>query len=328
MTLSEALDEFLCDRAASGISPRSVNNYLRTLRLSIRFLGENLPVSSLTWKMVQGYLQTLYSGHLAHDTARGYARNLKIFIKWLDGVQRLPFSHTRIKLPKAHKKQVTIYSVMEIEQIFDACKTYIPFVTARNRAFVSICLDCGLRREELTRIRLRDIRTAENGRYTLIVHGKGSKDRTVPFNEFSRTAVLKYVELCPHSISDYLFLTKIGTPVTIDTISQAFTDMQAKLPFALSAHKLRHNFATNYCMHSLKEHGYVDLMTLSILMGHEDIKTTQIYEHMARELLISGNAFSFMDENFLGEKSICLGNAPAASGDFVGTILTHVGTKS
>ncbi|MDO4266199.1 MAG: tyrosine-type recombinase/integrase [Eubacteriales bacterium] len=315
MTLSVALEKFLDYKTASGLASSSVNEYQRTISLFIRFVSENTDVSAIDWEMVQTYLKSLYNGRLAYATARSYTKDLKIFIRWLDGEYRLPFPASKIKVPKARKKDRTIYSVDEIKLIFGACDTYIPFVSARNRAIISLLFDCGLRRNEVTKIRLSDIHKPQGDVFMLTVHGKGGKDRTVPLNLFTRQMISNYMDICPYHITDYIFLTKTGTPISNDTISQAFTDMQKKLPFELSAHKLRHNFATNYCIHSLDTKGYVDLFSLSIIMGHEDISTTRIYEHLARENMIARNFYSFMDEKFLNEKSICLGNVENSSAE-------------
>ena len=76
--------------------------------------------------------------------------------------------------------------------------------------------------------------------------------------------------------------------------------LQHKLPFDLSSHKLRHNFATNYCIDHVRQTGKTDVYDLSILMGHESIETTKKYEHFAHEIIATENNISHLD--------MCLGN--------------------
>ena len=299
MTIHEAIKNFIADKAAEGLSLGALKNYECTLTLFGASVGLNKPCEALSWEDVRLYIQSLYDGHIRRETARSYSRNIKIFIKWLDGFCRLPFSYTRIKLPRSSKKNVTIYSKKQIELIFTACRSYIPFITMRNKAIVALLLDTGIRRSEVCGIRLSDIKLNDSGHYLITVHGKGHKDRTVPLNTFAHNAVLAYKAVCPYDITDYLFLTKTGTPISPNTVSQAFTDIQAKLPFEFCAHKLRHNFATNFCINSIKESKFVDHLTLSLLLGHADISTTLRYEHLARELLIADSSYSFLDEAFL-----------------------------
>lgn len=71
-----------------------------------------------------------------------------------------------------------------------------------------------------------------------------------------------------------------------------------KLPFDLSAHKLRHNFATNYILDQYKEKGKVDIYQLKALMGHSDIETTERYLHIANEIIASNNSISHLDNIF------------------------------
>ena len=71
--------------------------------------------------------------------------------------------------------------------------------------------------------------------------------------------------------------------------------------FAISSHKLRHNFATNYCIDQYRTHGQVDIYRLMYLMGHEDIETTRRYLHMANEILASQGCISHLDGILNGE---------------------------
>ena len=71
-----------------------------------------------------------------------------------------------------------------------------------------------------------------------------------------------------------------------------------KLPFDLSSHKLRHNFATNYCVDNLRKNGNSCVYDLSILMGHESMETTKKYEHFAHELLAVEDNHSHLDKVF------------------------------
>lgn len=71
--------------------------------------------------------------------------------------------------------------------------------------------------------------------------------------------------------------------------------MAKKLPFELSSHKLRHNFATNYCLDQYNAYGQVDIYRLMYLMGHEDVSTTRRYLHFANEILASKGCISHVD---------------------------------
>ena len=75
-------------------------------------------------------------------------------------------------------------------------------------------------------------------------------------------------------------------------------NLAQKLPFEFSSHKLRHNFATNYCIDQYEKHGFVDIYKLMILTGHEDVKTTNRYLHIANQIIVSRESVSHIDKIF------------------------------
>ena len=64
----------------------------------------------------------------------------------------------------------------------------------------------------------------------------------------------------------------------------------------LSSHKLRHNFATNWCIEGYIRDGYVDNIKLAVIMGHEDIHTTQRYMHEAQSVVSTTHFRSHLDD--------------------------------
>ena len=71
------------------------------------------------------------------------------------------------------------------------------------------------------------------------------------------------------------------------------------LDFTFSSHKLRHNFATNYCLDEYEKRGVVDIYKLMVLLGHEDIKTTRRYLYLANQIIASNSNVSHLDKIFL-----------------------------
>ena len=73
------------------------------------------------------------------------------------------------------------------------------------------------------------------------------------------------------------------------------TKLANQLQFELSSHKLRHNFATNYCIDQFTRNNQVDIYSLMYLMGHENIETTRRYLHFAMEIIASRETISHLD---------------------------------
>ena len=109
-----------------------------------------------------------------------------------------------------------------------------------------------------------------------------------------------YFSQCPYKDKPYVFCTRRGQALTNNAVRLFVNRLQHKLPFDLSSHKLRHNFATNYCIDHVRQTGKTDVYDLSILMGHESIETPKKYEHFAHEIIAAENNISHLD--------MCLGN--------------------
>ena len=87
--------------------------------------------------------------------------------------------------------------------------------------------------------------------------------------------------------------------LTPDSVKHLISKIGKCLPFPFSSHKLRHNFATNYCLDQYEKHGQIDVYSLMILMGHEDVKTTERYLHFAKQIIASRQHISHLDAIFV-----------------------------
>ena len=124
------------------------------------------------------------------------------------------------------------------------------------------------------------------------------KDRLVPLSYISSLFLDDYLSQCPYSNTAYVFVDRLGRPLSGNAVRVFVNRLQKKLPFDLSSHKLRHNFATNYCVDNLRKNGNSCVYDLSILMGHESMETTKKYEHFAHEILAAENNHSHLDQVF------------------------------
>ena len=153
-------------------------------------------------------------------------------------------------------------------------------------------LDSGLRQCEIVSLLHRDISFSGN---RLLVHGKGDKDRCCLLGNVSACYLQKYLNLCPYSGKEYVFCSLDGSQITGNAIRLFISRLAASLPFDLSSHKLRHNFATNYVIQKSEAGQQVDAYTLKLLMGHESISTTEGYIHCAMESLAVKSSVSYLD---------------------------------
>ena len=276
----------------AGLQPGSLRNYYVTISYMINHIGVQIPLETVSFEMVQEYLYYILKRPISRATLSSYIRNARIFLTWIYNEHGLSFNPVKIKVPKSPKKNVHIYNETEISQIFVLFSASLPWITARNKAIVGLMLDSGLRQCEISNLRKIDV---DRERMVIKITGKGAKDRMVPLGKFSCVLLDNYISLCPYPENDFIFIDRRGNALSGNAIRLFLYRLEKQLPFKLSSHKLRHNFATNYCVDHVKLTGKSDVYDLSILMGHESIETTKRYEHFAHEIIAAENSISHLD---------------------------------
>ena len=148
----------------------------------------------------------------------------------------------------------------------------------RNKAIIEVLFSCGLRVTELVNLKMSDI--FEEDQYIRVL-GKGKKERLVPISpkalqEMHYWYMDRNLMKIKKGEEDYVFLNRRGAHLTrtmiLIMIKNAAAD--AGIKKTISPHTLRHSFATAL----LK--GGADLRVIQVLLGHEDLGTTEIYTHL------------------------------------------------
>lgn len=215
---------------------------------------------------------------LSSSSVHGAMRAVKAFYNFCIGEDYLDDISRQLRLPKVHSKEQLILDDSEIIQLLRACDDSFSRWNLRNKCFVLLMLDSGLRRGEIPRINIGDI-TFHNK--SMIVRGKGSKQRLIPIGHQTCEQLLEYRLQFRQTASS-------SEPFFVDQHGQRCSDNLVKqicqrLKYAsgierLHPHLLRHTFATYY----LADGG--DLETLRLILGHSNIHTTQMYLHLAFNL--------------------------------------------
>ena len=219
-------------------------------------------------------------------SARSLARTLsciKTFFKYLvqDGLlDKSPIKD--VETPRQERKLPNILSVSEVEALIKAPKITTT-LGLRNRALFELIYATGLRVSELVSLSVNSI-NLEAG--YILVFGKGSKERVIPVGEEALKWVKLYTAESRHKLlagknSKYLFTNRLGMRMTRQGFWKILKKycLQVGITKKISPHSLRHSFAS----HLLE--GGADLRSVQTMLGHEDISTTQIYTHVARERL-------------------------------------------
>lgn len=155
-----------------------------------------------------------------------------------------------------------------------------PWVGARDVAILTLLYGCGLRIDEALSLNQGD---APDGG-SMVVTGKGNKQRVVPVLPVVADAIRTYREACPFSRDDDrpLFYGARGARLNAGIVQRTVRQLRADLglPDTATPHALRHSFAT----HLLAGGG--DLRTIQELLGHASLSTTQRYTDVDTQRLI------------------------------------------
>ena len=155
-----------------------------------------------------------------------------------------------------------------------------PWIGARDRAVLLLLYGAGLRIAEALSITGAKLPLGE----TLLVTGKGNKQRMVPLLPLVREGVAAYLALCPWPMApeEPIFRGAKGGPLNQGMVQKAMAAARRALglPDSATPHALRHSFATH-----LLGAG-ADLRSLQELLGHASLGSTQIYTRVDAAMLL------------------------------------------
>ena len=223
------------------------------------------------------------------NSPRSQARKisgLKSFFKFLvfEGyLKSSPMSN--IESPKLGRKLPDILNVEEISQMISSINIKEKF-GQRNKTIIEILYGTGIRVSELIELKISNIFFKEN---LIRVLGKGDKERFVPIGLKAKKSIIDYInndrksQKIEESSNDILILSKYGKKITRHMIFTLIKNISKKSGIIkkISPHTFRHSFAS----HLLKNGA--DLRTIQLILGHENITTTEIYTHLDSKHLLN-----------------------------------------
>lgn len=266
-----------------GLSQNTIQSYSNDLVRFVRFIEDSgLRLNDITHEHINEYLAIISRYLSTRSTARSLSA-IKGFFRFLVSDGHLKSNPSRlIGTPRIPKRLPEILTYQEVERLLKQPDISTP-TGQRDKAMLELLYATGLRVSELVGLRLENI-NLESGFVRMM--GKGAKERMVPFGDKASDAIKEYLlsgraRLARGRQSSYLFLNRMGKPLTRQgfwKIIKAY-GLKAGIKKRITPHKLRHSFAS----HMLE--GGADLRSVQVMLGHEDISTTQIYTHITRERL-------------------------------------------
>ena len=244
---------------------------------------EDINYKKLEYSDIRGYLVELMEKKKDdNSTVSRKISSLRGFYKYLVNNELVKNNVFRlVSLPKKAKKLPKYFYYNELEELFSVNDVKTP-LGQRDNLLIEMMYATGVRVSELVNIKVSDIHKSNR---TILIMGKGSKERIVSFGEYCEDALDLYLSDGRNKInkksSEYLFLNNQGGQLTTRGVRYILDQMIKKTSIDknISPHMLRHTFAT----HLLNEG--CDLLAVQELLGHESIAATQVYTHVTNDRL-------------------------------------------
>lgn len=209
--------------------------------------------------IIKKYLLEKQGRGLSSQTVNLYLQSIKYFYRDVCKNNE----NIEIRFAKTPSRLPVVLSRAEIEKIIES------IFNQKHRLLVALSYGCGLRVSEIINLKIKDIDLNE-----LTVHlkgAKGNKDRITIFPERLKNDIMNLI--AGKAGNEYLFISQLGGKLSERTAQKIFENALKKCNINKEAtfHSLRHSFATH-----LLENG-VDVRYVQELLGHANIRTTQIY---------------------------------------------------
>jgi site-specific recombinase XerD len=267
-------------------SQKTIANYDHYLKRLIDFAGD-IEIKEITpdlirkWRLWLNRLGTNSSDELEKTTQNYHLIALRSFLKYCAKRDISAMSADKVELARTKRKQVTFLSDDEMARLLEQPDTSsVPGL--RDRAILELLYSSGLRVSELVGLNKDHVNLK---RLEFMVRGKGQKDRPIFISPEAAEWVQKYIDM-REDTSPALF-ARVGGQKQVDT-SGDFLRLTARsvqrmvaryallagITKQVSPHTLRHSFATDLLMNG------ADIRSVQVMLGHNNIATTQIYTHV------------------------------------------------
>lgn len=268
-----------------GLSENTRMAYQRDVDRFLEFLAEvNVSVLVVTLPLLHEYTQHLFALGVAARSMARMLSGVRSFYRFLQLDGHIAQDPTELlESPRIPKHLPAVLSLEEVEAILDAIDQSKP-EGQRDHALIEVLYSCGLRVSEVCNLKLSDLFLDEG---FIRVTGKGDKQRIVPISPRAIHELHNWfdaranIAVKPED-EDFVFVSHARgrhlSRITVFHNIKLYVEA-ANIDKVVSPHTFRHTFAT----HLLE--GGASLRAIQVMLGHENIGTTEIYTHLDSRFL-------------------------------------------
>jgi len=268
-----------------NVSPNTIAAYRDDLESFTGFLCDDyftmardqLELARVDHLAVRSYLAHLSRRKLSRSSMARHLSALRTFFKWLVREGAADANPARgVATPKREKHLPAVMQTSDVALLLEQADTSTT-LGLRDAAWLELMYASGLRISEVVGIDIDDLELRSR---LVKVHGKGSKERIVPFGTKAEAALRAYIavrgELSDDPEEQAMFVNYRGGRITTRSVRRLFDGYlrKAALRAGISPHTMRHSFATHLL------NAGADLRAIQELLGHASLSTTQKYTHL------------------------------------------------
>lgn len=278
MELEDVLIEYLYHCEAKGFTMKTMINKRQELKQLKEFLIQKRAVSELenvTTFDLKAYVRLKQIAGLKPQSIDSMFKIIRAFFSWCEKEEYLQTNIAiKVETPKVPKKVINGFTMREVQVMVEAF-TFRTYLESRNKAIIAMLADTGIRAMEI-----RGLETVNVKETTILVNGKGNKERIVFISPALKRILIKYERMRKQYFKDKdtstnYFLSYTGSGlshVALDSVVKESGKRAGITGKRVSPHTFRHFYAVT-CLNE----GKMDVYSLSRLLGHSDISVTQRY---------------------------------------------------
>lgn len=264
MNISEHTDNFIQEMKRRNYSKNTIDNYSSCIKFFFSQSKKDHP-KNINEQDIKDFLGTLKEV----NTQRNYHSAIKKFYDVCLGQKNkfkyIPYAHKNNKLP-------IVLSVEEIQRMFDVCDN------KKHKVILALLYSCSLRVSELINLKWTNI---DRSRMVInIIQAKGNKDRQVGLNEQLIKLLTEY--WLEYKSNEYVLNGQASPKYSERSVGEVIKQLAKKAGIdnkRVYTHLMRHTSATH-----LVENG-TDINLIQKILGHSNVKTTNIYLHVSHNLI-------------------------------------------
>ncbi|MGK7378347.1 tyrosine-type recombinase/integrase [Planococcus sp. 1R117A] len=278
MELEDVLKEYLYHCEAKGFTTKTMINKRQELKQVKEFLIQKRAITeleSVTTYDLKAYVRLKQIGGLQPQSIDSMFKIIRAFFSWCVKEEYLQINvASKVETPKVPRKVLKGFTIQEVHAMIDSF-SYKSYLEVRNKAMIAMLADTGIRAMEIRGIESLNVKEA-----TILVNGKGNKERIVFISPVLKRILIKYERMKKQYFKDKdvttnYFLSYTGSGlshVALDSVVKEAGKRAAITGKRVSPHTFRHFYAVT-CLNE----GKMDVYSLSRLLGHSDISVTQRY---------------------------------------------------